>query len=440
MDSPAGAPRARVRPEHLRLAVTLLGLAVAAVGLGIGAHSALHGHANDFNCFHDAAAAVVSGGDIYASGGYIYPPLLAVLLSPLGLLNQHIAALIWAVLIAALTVVVAYLAARNAADGLRNRADTQPIWSAAWLAILVLASTLFQEYRDGNCDMLILLAVVLAQRWLARRPVLSGLALGLAINIKYLPLVYLPYLLIRRRWAALASACLSTILAALAPAAIFGWDHNLKYLRAAYAGLFQMVGGQAQGAAANIHPLAWRNSISLPSVLARAAQAAHLPQPAVWAGTLLLIAAVVAICWKIYQRERIPLLIGRCGATDDKDPTLRAMASLEWPALMVAALIFSPQTVPRHVNMALPFMAAGEWLLLSGSIPAAGRLIAAFIAVFVGTFFRLWLDRPDGPLEPWRGIGGLSWCLLLAAFAVLDQGAVRARSVAGTRDISSPEA
>ena len=170
----------------------------------------------------------------------------------------------------------------------------------------------------------------------------------------------------------------------------------------------------------------------MPSALARLAEGAGLSHVAVAAGVVLLAGVVLGVCWWMYWRARVPLIVGRSGAVDDADPVLRAMVGLEWPALFAGALIYSPQTVPRHVNMALPFVAAAAWMILYGRVSKKPLLMGVLALLFVGSFFRLWLDRPDGPPEPWRTIGGLSWCLLVSVLCVLWQGLQEAR-LAGLR-------
>jgi hypothetical protein len=98
------------------------------------------------------------------------------------------------------------------------------------------------------------------------------------------------------------------------------------------------------------------------------------------------------------------------------------MLEFEWPGLLMAALVFSPQTVPRHANMALPFVAAAGGLLLSGRARRPALLVAGMAAVCVATFLRFWVDHADGPIEPWRAVGGLSWCLLVLGLVVMSEG------------------
>jgi hypothetical protein len=398
-----------------------VGVGVLAAGVWVGISCALKSGTSDFNCFYDAAAAALHAQDIYAAGsrGYIYPPLLAALIAPLGRLDRTSAALVWTGITGVLTLLVWHQSAQNLRD--RLGAHWREAYASASLAVIVLAAAILQEFKDGNCNMLVLLAVVLAQRWLGRRPLLCGGALGLAINIKYLPLVYLPYLLARRRWAELLSASLFTAVFALAPALVFGWGRNIDYLRTAYAGLFHLAGGEGAGGA-SVHPLAWRSSISIPSALARGAEFLGVPSGVAWAAASAVCAATLLLAWRMYARAGGSLIRGFADARAD-----RTMLAFEWPDLMLAALVFSPQTVLRHANLALPFVAAAGWLLISGRARRPVLLSAFIVAVFAGTLLRFWVDRVHGTPEPWRAVGGLSWCLLLLGVIVIDEAASLAR-------------
>ena len=276
--------------------------------------------------------------------------------------------------------------------------------------------------------MLVLLAVVLAQRWLGRRPLLCGAALGLAINIKYLPLVYLPYLLARRRWAAFLSTCLFTAAFALAPALVFGWSRNIDYLGTAYAGLLHLTGRRScrRARAFTPSPAAQQHLDSQRRHGKRegARLPGRLPTREAWGATPGRIAAVALfLASRMYARRGASLVRGFTDARAD-----RTNLAFEWPGLMLAALVFSPQTVLRHANMAWPLAAVSAWLLdQRASAPAAPAGAAAMVALFVGTLLRFGPDRPDGPMEPWHAVGGLSWCLLWLGLIVAHEGVTLAQ-------------
>lgn len=402
-----------------------VGLAVPLAAVWVGIRCAIKGANHDFNCFYDAATGVLRAENIYASGGYIYPPLLAALIAPLGRLDHTSAALLWMAISGVLVLLVWHLIALDLRD--RFSARWRDAYASASLGMMVLSPMILHEFKDGNCNMLVLLMVVLAQRWVGRRPLLCGAALGLAINIKYLPLVYLPYLLARRRWAEFLWACLFTVVFALAPAVVFGWHRNIDYLGTAYAGLLHLTGGAAAGGA-SVHPLAWRMSISIPSALARGADFLGVSPRVAWGATAVVCAGALLLVWRMYTRAGASLVLGFADERAD-----RTLLAFEWPGLLLAALIFSPQTVPRHANMAWPLAAVSAWLLICGRARRPLLLGAAMVAVFVGTLLRTGPDLPEAPMEPWQAVGGLSWCLLWVGLMVAGDGVTLARPLSADK-------
>ena len=167
------------RPRH-QVPLIIAGAGILVWCFASGLSAALRGRNADFNCFYDAARGVLGGTDIYTAGtgGYIYPPMLAAIMAPLGLLSLRGAAVVWTVLMAALLPAVGYLAAGNASERFASRPGRMGLWSIAALAAMVVGPELAQEFKDGNCNLLILLALVLSQRWLGKRPALCGLAAG----------------------------------------------------------------------------------------------------------------------------------------------------------------------------------------------------------------------------------------------------------------------
>lgn len=385
----------------------------------------------DFQCFHEGAVAALRGEDIYLAGrkGYIYPPMMAFLLQPLGAMTRSAASIAWAVVLAPLVVLTGWLSAKVAADRFGLALTKSQVWAAASLAGVVLADKFNRELKEGNCNVLIILGVVLAVRWLGKRPVGAGLALAFAINIKYLPIVYVPYLIVRRRLVVLVALAAGVVGFALMSALRFGWAENLRYIGVALRGMNQMAGGGAEGAGANIHPLAWEASISIPSVLARYLPRANLSESFVWpiAGGIAVLAGVAAIL--MYRRQRVPLFLDRAAKHDNTPGAARALTVVEWGGLLVGALLFSPQTVARHVNMALPLVAVAAVLLLHGRAGTRNVLMIALSVLLLGLYWPPGVDALQPAVKFWRSIGGISWCLLASSLLILWAGTKEAALV-----------
>src|SRR5262249_45632833 len=135
-----------------------------------------------------------------------------------------------------------------------------------------------------------------------RRPVWAGAALGFAVNIKYLPVITLPYLLLRRRWVSAGAMALSCVAFALMPAIATGWHRDLRYLSIAFAGLFRMLGAARAGReTAIVGDIKANFSLSVTSAIARFAHHWHadMYMPAAVAAIFALVVACFAWLYRI---------------------------------------------------------------------------------------------------------------------------------------------
>lgn len=414
-------PRRRFLPLiWSALAGIALLLIVVSITTGMKAKAA------DFFCFYDAAVAARHGQDIYASGtgGYIYPPLLAFLLIPLSLFPPAFAAIAWKLGTVFAIILATFLCSFEWSGRFRFRWDTQRALGAAAIVWALLADKMMSQVQLGQSDLLLIIPFILGLHWLGKKPLACGIALGFAVHIKYLSLVFLPYLLVRGRWKEAWGMVASIAFFAALPSAWFGWQRNMEYLLTAMRGMGSMAADRTGVAgSANIHEITWERSVSIPSAAARLAERMQWDAgAAVWltAGAALVL---FAITWVIYRRNRAPMFVDRRPRTDDVLPERRAIVALEWSGLIAAALLFSPQTTARHFILLFPVLVGAASLVLR-SRPSTPR-----IALSIGlVLLMLGLVLPPGgreyadALRWWRGIGGASWCLVVFLFAFLDAG------------------
>ena len=238
----------------------------------------------------------------------------------------------------------------------------------------------------------------------------------------------LPYLIVRGRWRALGSCVASMAGLAVSTSLVFGWDRNAAYLSRAFGGLARMIGVGADEGAANIHDLAWIRSISLPSVFARLQEWAGWPEASVPLLTAVAAGGCLLVVFSLYRAcGRHSVLLGRSGAHDDATPAGLALVLYEWTGLLVAAMVFGPQTNPRHMLLMLPLgTIAGVLVLVPrvGEAPSVRRLPVLAASVFLLLAFVL---PPGGEstehlVHAWRWIGGVSIAALTLLFVSLAGG------------------
>ena len=204
---------------------------------------------SDFAKFYLSARFLRQGRDIYAPaddgvveslGGEapseafvlhpnLNPPFFSALLAPLSGLDYAVAYRVWSWLSLAAGVTAALLMERQTRAGPTSLA--RPLGAVALLLLYfpTLAAVIF-----GQVSLFLLLALVLAWRWLRDgREAGAGAALGLAAGVKLFVLLPLFFFLVRRRRRALAAAAVTgagTLLIGLAAA---GPDAYRSYLAAA---------------------------------------------------------------------------------------------------------------------------------------------------------------------------------------------------------------
>ncbi|MBL0927915.1 MAG: DUF2029 domain-containing protein [Phycisphaerales bacterium] len=399
----------------------------------------------DFGIFHRAAQAVVNGENIYEvrrpgfGAAYIYPPLLAVLLTPLAGLRDTAAYLVWGGVNGLLLALLLWLSFDTLAPRLRLRKDPTLLLAAALLALLANADQIRWEFELGQTDILVCLGFVLGLRWMDRRPVAAGLALGFAFCIKYVSIIALPYFIIRGRFAAAAATAIGCAAWLAAPAMVLGWQTNLSYLPVAFGGITGLFGVQLAGTRADVWSLDYHRSVSLVSASQRLIDGMGWPPGALVAVVGGAAAAVFAAAWWVYRLFGVPMFRHRSPALDGTPMSLagggapapvRAAVVMEWMGLIVATLAFSPQTIARHSFILLP-----AHLVLAMIAVSARRLPTALLAGGALLVSLLGTTMPPGSLagkeavDAWRSVGGASWCwiamfllMLAAGFRFLREG------------------
>jgi hypothetical protein len=153
--------------------------------------------------------AVVTGTDFMRYSGFLYPPLTGLLFKALAALPYDKFKMLWDFsqpvwALACGAVLLAWLRRSG-------RAAAAPWGVALFYLALSVAFPLRMEMDRGQVDLMLLLlllsGLVLVEVY--ERGVAGGLLLGLAPLLKLHALYLLPFLLIRRRWSALAGSAIA---------------------------------------------------------------------------------------------------------------------------------------------------------------------------------------------------------------------------------------
>jgi hypothetical protein len=322
--------------------------------------------AGNLHTFWKAAIALSHGQNIYQSGSgdYIYPPLIAFLYQPLGWMTLHHAGVFMLVVNSLVALLTLAIICKEMLLRLVGSATPLTVARVAMICAWLSIDHIHTEFNQWETNFFLLLAFVLALKWADRHPVWAGIALGFGFDIKFLPVVLVPYLIIRRRWAILWAFALGSIFFALLPAVSMGWKKDFTAIMTADSGIAHVFGFTVVAAnSANVNPFTSYKSISLPSFFGRVGGLSEL-YAMMAAGSLAVVAGLL---W-FYEcrRHDLPALAWP-GARRQEALPYRALFGLDWIEIILLALIFSPYTNSGHMYLLVAVNAFAAVLILYGS-------------------------------------------------------------------------
>jgi len=365
---------------------------------------------------------------------YPNPPIMALLQMPFIHMPVLAACLVWFFIKAGLTVLGLFWLFRWVGNYRPKPMEISvaearpfPFWGMALTVILSLRPIL-GDLDHGNINLFILFLVLASlTAFHFRRDVLSGLILGLAIACKVTPALFMPYLVWKRSWRALAGCLVGLVLflwPGLVPALLMGWNKNQEHV----AGWYQEM----------VYPFVVEGKVttefsnqSLPGVLFRLTtdspaaskwnEKANRYDPTLYANFLSLEPTqarwLIQACMGLFAL----LVIWSCRTRTDQSGGWRLSA--EMSLIVLGMLLFSERTWKHHcVTLVLPFGVLCYYLsACSPSRGMAGYLIGTLTAAAL-----LILATSDGFLpkswaEPAQVYGAyvVAHFLLIAALVVL---------------------
>src|SRR6478752_3433334 len=216
------------------LPVTLAAFASWVFGEGIGQHH----HQFDLRLYYDAINYWQSGHDLFSysqpdavniSLGFTYPPVAALLMSPMGLLSYPVVLVVAVAAIVSSAAAFVYLVLRE-----RIRLPKPLMFALAGVAT-AFAFTL-EPFRQtlsfGQINIYLALLVLVDLLVLGRRgSKWTGVGIGLATAIKLTPGIFIIYLLVVGRWRAALTA-IGTVIAANLISLVIAPAETWKYFTA----------------------------------------------------------------------------------------------------------------------------------------------------------------------------------------------------------------
>jgi hypothetical protein len=413
-------------------------------------------HRTDFTVFTEAGAAFFDGRDPYRVTNprgwfYLYPPLFALLVSPLAILDSQSQVVVWYV-ISTVLAFGCYVEARRiwsllAASGARaSRDDVRganlSVWIGGCVGMAVLLPALDCLQR-GQLGIALVYPLLLGFRLAMNRRSwlqwwLGGVVLAWPVVVKLIPALPVAFLLLQRWTAALAPrrapsasgrAAALTLGVALGgflfvfaiPAACIGWEKNLHHLHTwvtkaaanpdtAQEAKFNIdsISNQSLGNAAFLFAAEVRGPVSearenlhwlaVDKAITERRQADHVTRSVVQVARAVVLVLLVLVA---------------LGASLRGDELGQAAA---YGLASLAILLVSPLAWGHYYVLTLPAVLCVPLWLARRGYPLAAKVLAAGLPVLTWMHYVLmpWCG-PIGLL----GLGTLLWFLAACAFALL---------------------
>lgn len=199
------------------------------------------------------------------------------------------------------------------------------VWRSVAAIVILNYGPLYEALTQRNIEIFELLLIFAAFALMLRgHQAASGVAIGLAAMTKFLPLIFLPYFLVKRRLRVLASSVIVIVLISIATEAVFGWRYSGIIAQLRRGG---MTSSQLDQSLAGMitRLLDWTHSSLSPSILSRGA----------------IVIALLGLCWLVLRARN-------CAAIDD----------LEWSTLLVAMVLLPPHNEQYYfVLLLFPYLA-----------------------------------------------------------------------------------
>ena len=333
--------------------------------------------ANGIGLYARAAQCLLDNGILQdCAWNFSYPPGFAFVMIPFAPLPMWLRLLIWYGI-----TIAAILGIYKLSERIAGRLFTDPLSKdeLAWVRVISIALSLkfvLAVMENGSYDALSLLVILLGLAALAdRRDGVAGAALGFAAAIKVTPLIFLPYLLFKKRFTAVAGFVVVLLAVSCAPDAFFTpTGSSESYLQI------------------------WLHQIVGPSVSIDPGAA----QLQFWAGANALnhsLRGVVSLQIDEYRHAGMHkfmvygldlAFIAFAGALIALRKTQRDQIAIDGSILLIGALLLSPMTSRSHyVALVLPYVMLTMVVLRDQVTRRTG------IAILALSFFFLTLTSND---------------------------------------------
>jgi hypothetical protein len=193
----------------------------------------------DFPVYYHAGRSLLSGRtDLYAPDfahgilmDYRYPPVFLYLFLPIWLLPYKAASYVWYTL-CAINLYICYLVLHR----IIKKYSSENNYRLLWITLtLLMGKYIVLNMRYGNAQLLVTCLLFLSLYFYLERKILpAAFSIALAISIKLMPVILLPYFLIKRQYKFLVLTGVMIIVINSIPAVHLGMRNNFQQLKVWY--------------------------------------------------------------------------------------------------------------------------------------------------------------------------------------------------------------
>jgi hypothetical protein len=225
-----GAATRRAGVIPMRKALPWVGIALLCVVAVVAFARRSHREMYDFEVYRVAGMRAAAAEPLYrfedGHWQFKYLPAFAIAIAPLAQLPPVAARAVWFFLSVALVVLLV-----NRAFALLPGRRRSAVFLIG-LTVLALGKFYVREVGLGQSNVLLAVLVLAAVAcWSRGREASAGALLAAAAIVKPYAIVFLPYLVMRRKWSGVLSFAAVTAGALMLPALRYGWTGNLEQLQ-----------------------------------------------------------------------------------------------------------------------------------------------------------------------------------------------------------------
>jgi hypothetical protein len=197
-------------------------------------HRAPKRHYCDFKVYHATAQRFIAKEDIYdrpdeAITPFKYSPMFAVLVSPLAFFSRKTASLIFFTVNFILLIVIFVISKKII---VRESISFKERAFSYILPAIFTSRFILQVLDSGQVNIIILTLIVCGLYFLyKKKDILAAAFIGLSVMFKYMPILFLPYFIFRKKIKFAIFTMIFIVLYCLLPAFYVGWERELNYLK-----------------------------------------------------------------------------------------------------------------------------------------------------------------------------------------------------------------